>query len=275
MTVLGVQAPVHVGKSMYFMTHKHKETRGSDAGSTSYENEGEAALIVAFVKRFLAEGYDATKITVLAMYSGQVRLLRKKLVELHIKLVTRDDTDGVQVLTVDQMQGSENDVVCVSLVRSNDDNQVGFVGTQNRMCVAASRARCGLYFFGNPKGLQSNKRHGHWRDYIAAMAASDCVGSAVPLCCPRHPDESPVLAETPGEMAATCPRVCGADVPCGHRCQQRCHAGAHQLCELTIHVTNPRCAHGHPVRKKCSAAFLPCTEPCSSPVSCGHLCSNR
>ena len=52
---------------------------------------------------------------------------------------------------VDNYQGEENDVIILSLVRSNQEGSVGFLGTDNRVCVALSRARNGFYAFGNFK----------------------------------------------------------------------------------------------------------------------------
>lgn len=37
----------------------------------------------------------------------------------------------------------------ISLVRSNDRNDLGFVAIENRICVALSRAKCGMFVFGN------------------------------------------------------------------------------------------------------------------------------
>ena len=58
---------------------------------------------------------------------------------------------GVRVTAVDNYQGEENDVIILSLVRSNQEGSVGFLGTDNRVCVALSRARNGFYAFGNFK----------------------------------------------------------------------------------------------------------------------------
>jgi superfamily I DNA and/or RNA helicase len=49
----------------------------------------------------------------------------------------------------DNYQGEENDIIILSLVRSNTDKSIGFVKTHNRICVALSRARCGLFVIGN------------------------------------------------------------------------------------------------------------------------------
>ena len=48
---------------------------------------------------------------------------------------------GVRVTVVDNFQGEENETIVLSLVRSNDDNRIGFLKTDNRICVALSRAK--------------------------------------------------------------------------------------------------------------------------------------
>lgn len=55
----------------------------------------------------------------------------------------------VRVSSVDGYQGEENDIILLSLVRSNSHNSVGFLKTDNRVCVALSRARLGFYIAGN------------------------------------------------------------------------------------------------------------------------------
>ena len=48
---------------------------------------------------------------------------------------------GVRVTVVDNFQGEENDIILLSLVRSNEENRIGFLKTDNRICVALSRAK--------------------------------------------------------------------------------------------------------------------------------------
>ena len=49
----------------------------------------------------------------------------------------------IELSTVDAYQGEENDLVLVSLVRSNSGGRLGFTAIDNRICVALSRARLG------------------------------------------------------------------------------------------------------------------------------------
>ena len=77
-------------------------------------NEIEADLIVGFFSYLNANGLAPEKITVLTFYNGQRKLIGKKLRLL-------DSCRGRQLLvvTVDSYQGDENDVILLSLVRSN------------------------------------------------------------------------------------------------------------------------------------------------------------
>lgn len=54
---------------------------------------------------------------------------------------------------VDGYQGEENDIILLSLVRNNSYNNIGFLNIQNRICVALSRAKNGLYIMGNMDNL--------------------------------------------------------------------------------------------------------------------------
>lgn len=50
---------------------------------------------------------------------------------------------------MDNYQGEENDIILLSLVRSNESGNVGFLKSENRICVALSRAKYGFYIMGN------------------------------------------------------------------------------------------------------------------------------
>lgn len=50
---------------------------------------------------------------------------------------------------MDNFQGEENRIILLSLVRSNADQRLGYIGVDNRICVALSRAQNGFYVIGN------------------------------------------------------------------------------------------------------------------------------
>ena len=126
-------------------------------------------------------------------------------------------------------QGAENDIVIVSLVRSNQQNRLGFLGTddgKNRMCVAQSRARCGMYFIGNEACLRTSV---HWCEFLDMLQERGCVGSKFPQRCPRHrhvQNDALEAEDVCTTQSAVCGVLCGAQFACGigaHTCKRPCH----------------------------------------------------
>jgi superfamily I DNA and/or RNA helicase len=107
----------------------------------SRSNIHEAKYLGALCRYFILQGYKRTQITVLTMYTGQLIQLKKEM--------PRDFFEGVRICAVDNFQGEENDIILLSLVRSNEDGKIGFLRTSNRVCVALSRAKKGFYCIGN------------------------------------------------------------------------------------------------------------------------------
>ena len=68
------------------------------------------------------------------------------------------------VNTVDGFQGQERDVVFISLVRANEEGQIGFLGDLRRMNVAMTRARMKLVILGEAATLT---RHAFYRKLLA------------------------------------------------------------------------------------------------------------
>jgi superfamily I DNA and/or RNA helicase len=110
-------------------------------GSDSKQNPGEAELAAAQVERVLALGVAPSEVAVISPYDGQVQRLRQ-LLAAHLDR-------GLEVDTVDGFQGREKDAVIVSLVRSNEAGEVGFLADVRRMNVALTRARAKLVVVGD------------------------------------------------------------------------------------------------------------------------------
>jgi len=66
------------------------------------------------------------------MYTGQMFLLKKEFSKT---------CEGVRITCVDNFQGEENDIILLSLVRSNEKGNIGFLNIDNRICVSLSRAK--------------------------------------------------------------------------------------------------------------------------------------
>jgi len=246
------------GVSMFFKdTSAHKSTDAAEGRSTI--NRGEVGEICELCKMLVHEGCEQAKITALALYKGQRMLLRHELSSRGLK--------DVVVETVDQYQGDENDIVLVSITRS--DHTTRFVDSLNRRCVAASRARCCMIFFGCVELLAGKSPV--WQHVIKTLQARRCVGAELPLVCPRH------AAGAALSLGGRCAHVCRGELPCGHRCGQACHPAVpavgphlHPPCR---EMTDDKFECGHPVKRLCST---PLTElKCSFQVSlrhkgCGH-----
>ena len=110
-------------------------------GSDSKQNEGEAELAAAEVERVLALGVAPPDVAVISPYDAQVQRLRQ--------LLAARVEEGLEVDTVDGFQGREKEAVVVSLVRSNDAGEVGFLADVRRMNVALTRARRKLVVVGD------------------------------------------------------------------------------------------------------------------------------
>lgn len=81
---------------------------------------------------------------------------------------------------MDDYQGEENKIIILSLVRSNPQHAIGFLKVVNRLIVAISRAKEGLYILGNGDMMQVNDK---WYQVIATLKRDDCYGEALPLFC--------------------------------------------------------------------------------------------
>ena len=110
----------------------------SREGSPSTENPGEAELVADYARRLLAAGLEPDDLAVISPYDDQVRRIEG---ELEGTLPGEADVDALEVDTVDGFQGREKEVVLVSLVRSNDRREVGFLDEPRRFNVALTRAR--------------------------------------------------------------------------------------------------------------------------------------
>ncbi|KAK3673886.1 hypothetical protein LTR78_006088 [Recurvomyces mirabilis] len=95
-------------------------------------------------------------------------------------------TEKIRLATVDNFQGEEAKVVIVSLVRSNEERNAGFLKTPNRINVLLSRAQYGMYILGNKETQRSSSPM--WQKVTDRFQEIGAIGSSLDLDCPRHPD---------------------------------------------------------------------------------------
>jgi len=125
------------------------------ADSDSRHNPGEAAIAVRAVEEILALGVPPGELAVISPYDAQVQRLRQ-LLAVRVE-------EGLEVDTVDGFQGREKDAVVVSLVRSNEGGEVGFLSDVRRMNVAITRARKKLVVIGDSATVS---RHPFYEGFV-------------------------------------------------------------------------------------------------------------
>ncbi len=144
----------------------------------SKRNPNEAGLVLNLIHRLVASGVYARDIAVIAPYAAQVRLLRSSLLENISSgaspLADRDYRD-LEIDTVDGFQGREKEAVIITLVRSNDKNEIGFLADTRRMNVALTRARRMLIVIGDSATLGGNEFYRDFFEYAESIGAYHTV----------------------------------------------------------------------------------------------------
>lgn len=104
-------------------------------------NDMEALVVLQHLKQLIDIGIDPQVIGIISPYNAQVSLLKKYLQSNEITLV--------EVATVDGFQGREKEVIILSLVRSNELHEVGFLKDRRRLNVAMTRPKRQLCVVGD------------------------------------------------------------------------------------------------------------------------------
>ncbi|MCR9084365.1 MAG: Upf1 family helicase, partial [Cyclobacteriaceae bacterium] len=89
-------------------------------------------------------------------YSAQVRYLRSLIFESFDFPNLKAFADLITIDTVDGFQGQERDLMLISLTRSNERGEIGFLADERRMNVALTRAKRKLVLIGDSSTLASN-----------------------------------------------------------------------------------------------------------------------
>ena len=129
---------------LLFLDTSSEDNRFEDyvKDSNSICNPLEASIVSFIVDSYLKWGYSFDDIGVITPYSDQVDLI-KRLVDVEVK-------------SVDGFQGREKEIIIISMVRSNDDNVVGFLNDSRRLNVAITRSKRKLIIVGDSGTLESD-----------------------------------------------------------------------------------------------------------------------
>ncbi|XXH01217.1 hypothetical protein Hte_007571 [Hypoxylon texense] len=264
-SVKGYPGVVGMKKRLFWFNHDEPES-GSDPShptSTSRTNDFEVEMVCALVSHLVRQGvYGRDDVAVLTPYLGQLLKLKRKLQNSFEVVVDDRDLEELQnegldttpqvykqalgrclrLATVDNFQGEEAQVVVISLVRSNQDRQCGFLKTKNRINVLLSRAKHGMYIIGNSATYGAVEM---WSDVIAMLKRDGNFGTKLPLQCPRHKAKA-IEVSGPDDFVrlspeAGCNAQCSLLLDCGHACLTPCN-------------------------------WIPCSKRCDKLLRCGHQC---
>ena len=114
-------------------------------------------------QRVLEERID---VGIISPYRAQVQYLKKLIKKYEFFKPYRR---LISVNTVDGFQGLERDVILISLVRSNDEGQIGFLKDLRRMNVAMTRARMKLIILGNKDTMTKHPFYKKLWEYVEAI----------------------------------------------------------------------------------------------------------
>ncbi|NXI17194.1 ZNFX1 protein, partial [Irena cyanogastra] len=283
-----------VSTNVFFVEHEVPEQEIQEG--KSHQNPHEAHFVVELCKYFLCQGYEPSQITILTTYTGQFFCLRKL---MPVKIFK-----GVKVHVVDKYQGEENDIILLSLVRSNKGERPGFLQIPNRICVALSRAKKGLYCIGNMRMLGKVPL---WSKIIQTLGKNGHIGQSLELCCQNHPGTKTQVStgkDFNSVPEGGCTRPCEFRLSCGHVCTRACHpydpehknyqclkpcqkvlcADGHRCpkscyepcgkCMVKVEKTISKCGHTQMVPCHIPTWEFNCLEPCQKKLNCGHTCKN-
>jgi len=144
-----------------FNEHKEQE-------SMSTANEQEASFTINYLMGYL-EGIGgpledlAPSVAIIAPYKAQVRALQQQM-DIHPAVKSRGAL--ININSVDAFQGQERDIICISLTRSNENGDIGFLSDTRRMNVALTRAKKKLILIGDSATICNHSFYQQFLDYM-------------------------------------------------------------------------------------------------------------
>ena len=129
--------------------------------NSSRSNPEEAHLLMRHFNQLKLDLSDRSSVGVISPYRGQIDILSDLF----------NDEKMVTVNTIDSFQGQERDVIYLSLVRSNDRSEIGFLKDYRRMNVAMTRARMKLVVIGDSATLGNDSFYSDFLDFAEKLGA--------------------------------------------------------------------------------------------------------
>jgi len=210
-------------------------------------------------------------------------------------------------MTIDDYQGEENKIIILSLVRSNPKSILGFVEIENRIIVALSRAKYGLYIVGNSNCLKSSNI---WNKVLKHLEKQNLISTKLVVQCSKHPSHKMGIEVGSKDfkliLHGGCLKECDHQFDCGHSCGRPCHPKSHKKlkckklclkqhedcdhrcqsichfgksscpqCQFFIDYQLPDCNHTMKVKWSIEKNLIICKNKCGKINECQHPCSNE
>lgn len=127
----------------------YNETQGDNG--MSLQNEGELTIAQKLIE---TEALDISSTAFISPYAGQVAAAKELLPK------------QMRISTIDSFQGQEKETIIISLVRSNDDGDIGFLRDYRRMNVALTRAKEQLFVIGDSATIGADAFYNSFLGYV-------------------------------------------------------------------------------------------------------------
>ncbi|RDW66353.1 hypothetical protein BP6252_09988 [Coleophoma cylindrospora] len=277
--------------NIMFVNHSHreielKEKEMRDGKTSSKQNEFEGQMILKCVRYLAQQGYGSDKMVVLTPYLGQLKLLREQLstendpilndldnydlirAGLLTDLSSKTMKPQLRISTIDNYQGEESDIVLVSLTRSNNSRDIGFMAAPERLNVLLSRARNALIMVGDSETfINARKGKELWHKLFDMLKEGDHVYEGFPVRCEKHHTRKAILSR-PDDFEIHCPdggcrEPCDVLLSCGiHQCPQSCHQLSDHSKVKCLAVMKNNCPKGHNQSWSCHLGAPPSCRQC-------------
>ncbi len=147
------ETPITDDTPVVFVDTGGKFLEQQKRGSKSRYNPQEAETVKQIIEQLKSIGVKPEDIGVITPYKDHEEYLKRLLPDIEVK-------------TVDGFQGREKEVIIISLVRSNLDEEIGFLDDLRRLNVALTRAKRKLIVIGDAKTLSSNETYRRFIDFV-------------------------------------------------------------------------------------------------------------
>ncbi|MEO9803814.1 MAG: AAA domain-containing protein [Reichenbachiella sp.] len=145
-----------------------------DSETRSSFNTEEADLLFKHLKNYLLslatmeKSDELGSAGIISPYKAQVIAMQEQLASMEFDEPT---ANKIAVNTIDSFQGQERDIIYISLVRSNENGEIGFLSDTRRMNVALTRARKKLVVIGDSATIAQHPFYEGFLDYINEIDA--------------------------------------------------------------------------------------------------------